>query len=51
MGCTTRTEQGVDQWCWPDGEPYLEQANIVVEIFASVKDEIFGMIKEAKKNG
>jgi len=38
QGCTNGIN--VDQWCWPDGGCYLDQPNIVINIFAAIKNEL-----------
>jgi len=37
--CFNFAEAGFIQWCWPDGNSYLEQDNVLVEMFSLMKSE------------
>lgn len=39
------------QDCWPDGGPYLEQENIVVQMFTIFKKVRHDLNQEKVKNG
>lgn len=51
--CHSITGSGVIFHGWPDGQPYLEQDAVVVDVFDTVKDELAAMhndeIKKATK--
>lgn len=36
---------------WPDGESYMEQEVLVVQVFDTVQDELTKTLKKALKNG
>lgn len=36
---------------WPDGEPFLEQEVLTVQVFDTVQDELTKTLKKALKNG
>ena len=38
--CHNKSLFGISQWCWPDGQAAGEQSNILISVFALVKNEI-----------
>jgi len=37
--CHENSSSGLMRMCWPDGRCYLEQENLVVEMFALIREE------------
>lgn len=39
-GCYTKTQAGPVQWAWPNGECYLYQDEVTVQMFRLIKNNI-----------
>jgi len=44
--CHRRVEKGIDRIYWPDGKSYIEQENIVVEMFEILRSEYLKVIQK-----
>ncbi len=42
---------GLTRVAWPDGRTYLEQDNILIELFDIIKDEAILRLNEKSENG
>jgi hypothetical protein len=40
---------GLVRMAWPDGRPYFEQDNILIEVFDLMKDEAMTVMNEKQK--
>lgn len=50
--CHSVTSNGIVFHDWPDGQPYLKQDAVLVDVFDTVKDEIAKMYSDMmKKSG
>jgi hypothetical protein len=47
--CHNETAEGYQRIAWPDGKSYLDQDNLVVEMFNRIKSELIRMRMERGK--